>query len=107
LEKAMRLNPFYPDWYLWYLADAYDALGRYEDVVAAIQRMHDPSEGWRLQAIGYAHLGMMDDAKAAAREVMLRQPGFTISEWCQRPRFWRGRSSSATRRDYVKAGLPE
>jgi adenylate cyclase len=45
LEKAMRLNPFYPDWYLWYLADAYDALGRYEDVVAAIQRMHDPSEG--------------------------------------------------------------
>jgi hypothetical protein len=61
----------------------------------------------RLQAIGYAHLGMMDDAKAAAREVMIRQPGFTISEWCQRPPFWRGRSSSATRRDYVKAGLPE
>ena len=57
LEKAMRLNPFYPDWYLWYLADAYDALGRYEDVVAAVQRMHDPSEGRRLQAIGYAHLG--------------------------------------------------
>ena len=43
-----------------YLADAYDALGRYEDVVAAIQRMHDPSEGRRLQAIGCAHLGMMD-----------------------------------------------
>jgi adenylate cyclase len=65
-------------------------LGRYEDVVAAVQRMHDPSEGRRLQAIGYAHLGMMDDAEAAAREVMLRQPGFTISEWCQRPPFRRG-----------------
>ena len=48
LQKAMRLNPYYPDWYLWYLADAYDAMGRAEDVVAAVQRMHDPSEGQRL-----------------------------------------------------------
>ena len=81
LEKAMRLNPFYPDWYLWYLADAYDALGRYEDVVAAVQRMHDPSEGRRLQAIGYAHLGMMKEAQAAAREVLRLHPGFTIGQW--------------------------
>jgi adenylate cyclase len=22
IERAMRLNPYYPDWYLWYL-DAY------------------------------------------------------------------------------------
>ena len=42
LEKAMRLNPYYPDWYLWNLADAYDVLQRYEDVIATVQRMHDP-----------------------------------------------------------------
>jgi adenylate cyclase len=107
LEKAMRLNPFYPDWYLWYLADAYDALGRYEDVVAAVQRMHDPSEGRRLQAIGYAHLGMMEEAKAAAREVMRRQPGFTISEWCQRPPFRRGPVLERYMDGLRKAGLPE
>ena len=75
--------------------------------VAAIQRMHDPSEGRRLQAIGYAHLDMMDDAKAAAREVMLRQPGFTISEWCQRPPFRRGLVLERYKEGLRKAGLPE
>ncbi len=107
LEKAMRLNPFYPDWYLWYLADAYDVLGRYEDVVAAVQRMQDPSEGRRLQAIAYAHLGMMDEAKAAAREVMRRQPGFTISEWCQRPPFRQGPVLERYKDGLRKAGLPQ
>ena len=107
LEKAMRLNPFYPDWYLWYLADAYDALGRYEDVVAAVQRMHDPSEGRRLQSIAYAHLGMMDEARAAAREVMRRQPGFMISEWCKRPPFRQGPVLERYIDGLRKAGLPE
>ncbi|MGH6892723.1 MAG: tetratricopeptide repeat protein, partial [Dongiaceae bacterium] len=42
LEKAMRLNPYYPDWYLWYLADAYFTMMRHEDVIATVQRMHNP-----------------------------------------------------------------
>ena len=63
LHKAMRLNPYYPDWYLWYLADVYDVMGRHEDVIVTIQRMHDPSEGQRLAAANYAHLGMMDEAR--------------------------------------------
>jgi adenylate cyclase len=107
LEKAMRLNPFYPDWYLWYLADAYDALGRYEDVVAAVQRMHDPSEGRRLQAIGYAHLGMMKEAQTAAREVMRLHPGFRISQWVQRPPFRQGPVLERYIDGLRKAGLPE
>ena len=32
LQRAMRLNPFYPDWYLWYLGEAYFDLGDYEEV---------------------------------------------------------------------------
>jgi adenylate cyclase len=107
LEKAMRLNPFYPDWYLWYLADAYDVLGRYEDVVAAVQRMHDPSEGRRLQAIGYAHLGMMKEARAAAREVLRLHPGFTIRQWIQRPPFRQGPVLERYVEGLRKAGLPE
>ena len=107
MEKAMRLNPFYPDWYLWYLADAYDALGRYEDVVATVQRMHDPSEGRRLQAIGYAHLGLMDEARAAAREVVRLHPGFTINEWCKRPPFRQGPVLERYKDGLRKAGLPE
>jgi adenylate cyclase len=107
LERAMRLNPYYPDWYLWCLADAYDALGRYEDVVAAVQRMHDPSEGRRLQAISYAHLGMMNEAQTAAREVLRLHPGFTVSQWIQRPPFRQGPVLERYVEGLRKAGLPE
>jgi tetratricopeptide (TPR) repeat protein len=63
LQKAMRLNPYRPDWYLWCLADAYDTMGRSEDVIATVRRMHDPSEGQRLLAANFAHLGMMRQAE--------------------------------------------
>jgi adenylate cyclase len=107
LEKAMRLNPYYPDWYLWNLADAYDALGRYEDVLAAVKRMQDPSDGRRLQAIAYAHLGLTKEAQAAAREVMRLQPRFSISQWIQRPPFRQGPVLERYVDGLRKAGLPE
>jgi adenylate cyclase len=107
LEKAMRLNPYYPDWYLWNLADAYDALGRYEDVLATVKRMQDPSDGRRLQAIAYAHLGLMKEAQATAREVMRLQPEFTISQWIQRPPFRQGPVLERYIDGLRKAGLPE
>jgi adenylate cyclase len=107
LEKAMRLNPYYPDWYLWNLADAYDALGRYEDVLAAVKRMQDPSDGRRLQAIAYAHLGLMKEAQAIAGEVMRLHPGFTISQWIQRPPFRQGPVLERYIDGLRKAGLPE
>jgi len=107
LHKAMRLNPYYPDWYLWYLADAYDAIGRSEDVIAAIHRMNDPSEGQRLAAANYAHLGMMRQAEAAAREVLRLHPQFTIGAWRERPPY----RDPAVLERFVeglrKAGLPE
>ncbi|HTR12760.1 MAG TPA: tetratricopeptide repeat protein [Roseiarcus sp.] len=84
MRKAMRLNPHYPDWYLWYLADAYDTLGRSEDVIATVQRMHDRSEGQRLLAANYAHLGMMKQAQSAAQQVLRLHPNFRISEWRER-----------------------
>jgi adenylate cyclase len=107
MAKAMRLNPHYPDWYLWHLADIYDVMGRSEDVIEAVRRMHDPSEGQRLLAIHCAHLGRMEEARAAAREVLRLHPNFRISEWRQRPPY---RNPSALER-YVdglrKAGLPD
>jgi adenylate cyclase len=106
LQKAMRLNPYYPDWYLWYLADAYDALGRAEDVIAAIQRMDNQSEGCRLLAVNYAHLGMMKEAHHAAAEVMRLHPGFTVSEWSTRPPYRDAHVLARYVEGLKKAGLP-
>jgi hypothetical protein len=47
--------------------------------------MHDPSEGQRLLAANFAHLGMMREAEAAAREVLRLHPEFKISLWRERP----------------------
>ena len=104
----MRLNPYYPDWYLWYLADIYDALGRATKMsLRRFMRMHDPSEGQRLLAIDYCASGMMREAQAAAREVIRLHPQFTIAQWRERPPY---RDPLVLER-YVeglrKAGLPE
>lgn len=107
LERAMRLNPFYPDWYLWYLADAYCTMERPADVIATVQRMRNPDEGHRLLAASFAQLGMMDEARAHAREVMRLHPEFTIGRWRQRPPY----RDIAILEHYIdglrKAGLPD
>jgi tetratricopeptide (TPR) repeat protein len=107
LERAMRLNPYYPDWYLWYLADAYITLGQHAEVIATVQRMQNPDEGRRMLAASFAHLGMMEEARAQAREVMRLHPGFTISRWRDRPPY----RDQAILEQFIdgmrKAGLPD
>ena len=81
IMRAMRLNPYYPDWYLWYLADAYFDMTDYEKAITAVKKMSDRAEGQRLLASSYAHLGMMPEAKYHANEVLRIHPGFSISHW--------------------------
>ena len=106
LERAMRLNPHYPDWYLWYLADALDALGRPADVITTIQRMQTPDEGRRLLAASYAHLGMMQEARAQADEVLRHHPTFRIEQWRDRPPYKDGAVLGRYIEGLRKAGLP-
>ena len=107
MQRAMRLNPYYPDWYLWYLADAYNAMGRPADVISTVHQMQDPSEGRRMLAANFAHLGMMEEAQAEARRVLRLHPGFTISSWRRRPPY---RDQTILER-YIdalrQAGLPD
>jgi adenylate cyclase len=107
LERAMRLNPYFPDWYLWYLADAYNAMARPEDVIATVQRMQNPAEGRRLLAANFAHLDRLEEASGHAREVMRLHPGFTIGRWRHRPPY----RDTAILERYVeglrRAGLPD
>jgi len=107
LERAMRLNPFYPDWYLWHLADAYDFLKRPTDVIATIHRMHDQSQGRRLLAANYAHLGMMPEARAEAQEVMRLYPKFSVSQWSRRPPYRHPDLRDRFVEGLRKAGLPD
>ncbi len=107
MDKAMRLNPCYPDWYLWYLADAYSTLGRHADVIATVLRMRNPDEGRRMLAASYAHLDRMDEAREQARHVLSLHPDFTIGSWRHRPPY---RDQAVLERfieGLRKAGLPD
>ena len=107
LTKAMRLNPYYPDWYLWYLADAHNAMGNSAEVISVVRQMQNQDEGRRLLAANYAHLGQLDKASIEANEVLRLHPGFTISQWRQRPPY---RDQAILERyveGLIKAGLPK
>ena len=107
LERAMRLNPYFPDWYLWYLADAYNAMGRPQDVIATVLRMQNPDQGRRMLAANYAHIGDMEQARAEAQQVMQMHPEFTISRWRDRPPYKNGKILGKYIDGLRRAGLPE
>jgi adenylate cyclase len=81
LTRAMRLNPYYPDWYLWYLGEAHFHIGDYEATIETLKKMRDQSEAHRLLASSYAHLNHMTEARHHAKEVLRTHPNFSIAHW--------------------------
>ena len=81
LEKAMKLNPFYPDQYLWNLGGAYFNLKQYEEAIETIQKMQNPTEGRRLLAASYAYLGKNAEAKAEVDRIMAAHSNFDVDQW--------------------------
>jgi len=78
IKDAMRLNPHYPDWYLWYLGDAYYALKQYKEVIKAIELMRNPTAGRRLLAASYAQLGRLQEARWQAERILTADPAFSV-----------------------------
>jgi adenylate cyclase len=81
LSRALLLNPFYPDQYLWYLGGAYFNLKQYEEAIKTLKRMNSPMEGRRLLAASYAYLGNKEQAKFQASKVLEAYPNFDLAYW--------------------------
>ena len=79
LEHAMRLNPFYPDDYLWHLADAYFVLADYERTISTLQRMQVQSEAHRMLAASHGLLGNLTQARCHASQVRRVNPNFSVA----------------------------
>ncbi|MGI9357524.1 MAG: adenylate/guanylate cyclase domain-containing protein [Rhizobiaceae bacterium] len=81
LEKAMRLNPFYPDQYIWHLGGAHFNLKQYDKAIATIKTMQNPTEGRRILAASYGQLGMQKEAKRESERVLQAHPNFNVERW--------------------------
>jgi TolB-like protein/class 3 adenylate cyclase/Tfp pilus assembly protein PilF len=81
LQQAMRLNPYYPDWYVWILGEIHFDLGNYQEAVRTLSQMHDKSDAYRLLAASHALLGDMTQARHYGEQVLILQPEFTLAHW--------------------------
>ncbi len=81
LHKAMRLNPFYPDQYIWHLGGAYFNLKQYDEAIETIKTMQNPTEGRRILAASFGHLGMTAEAEAEAKRVLEAHQNFNVDRW--------------------------
>ena len=107
-RSAMRLNPRYPDWYLWALGVAsYDAR-RYEEAVTALENRKNPNLKSNLYlAAAYAQLGRQNEAQAMVEKILEDNPESSIERWGKAQPY----QNEAALNHYIdglrKAGLPE
>jgi adenylate cyclase len=70
-EKAMRLNPYHPEWYKTFVGFAYYTGRRYEDAIAAFNRsgnLYRDDIVWKVAAL--AQLDRIDEAEAIMRKLL-------------------------------------
>ena len=85
LEKAIRLNPHYPDpaMYLGFLGNAYRLAGRLDEAIATLEELsaRAPHLGGRDLVLAYIQAGRPDAARSAAARLLASTPAFTVSGW--------------------------
>jgi TolB-like protein/class 3 adenylate cyclase/Tfp pilus assembly protein PilF len=118
-KKAMRLEPYYPAWFLGgVLTVSYDQAGRYEEGLALgenlLQRArkgeYPLEKAYRRLALGYARLDRLEEASAYAAEFLKIDPNFSVGKWRKSPvlsMFKDQKWVDSNVEMMLKAGLPE
>ena len=87
-KKAMRLDPNYPAWIVFHLAESYFLLHRNEEAVSAIKdALHrNPTflPARRVLAIIYAEQGRTGEAQREVAEILRISPDASLDLWRQR-----------------------
>jgi adenylate cyclase len=85
IDKAMRLSPVYPSWYLHVLGMSHYLGGRYEEALAAFTHSRDRSPDVWFPYVGLVltsvQLDREGDARAAAAEILRRDPAFSLERY--------------------------
>jgi adenylate cyclase len=108
IEKAMRLNPHYPGWYLWDLAWAYFIDRRYVDAARTLEERNPKSNfTYLLLAASYHKSGNEEEAKRAMAAFREREPLYSVG-LAERTEPFKNRQDLEHYLDALRqAGLPE
>ncbi len=84
IRNAMRLCPFYPDFYLGVLGQTYRLLGRFDEAIAADKKRlaRNPNNAFSdlRMAASYAELGRGEEARFHIREALRKNPSYTLAK---------------------------
>ena len=85
LEKAIRLNPIPPNWYVIFLGEAYSLAGENEKALAAYEQvLHRYPDDMRALiglAATYSLLGREEEARARAAQILKMEPKFNFESF--------------------------
>jgi len=86
-ERAMRLDPMQIRWPLTQLGTTYFMMGRHEEAIATCRKSLDLSRtqlaAWLILVMAYSSLDRMDEARAAASEVLKLSPNFSVDHFAK------------------------
>ena len=81
IKKAIRLSPFYPNWYDTILGEAYSYTDKYEKAIESfkrrIKRGRHGSVTYAHLAIAYSHSGREEEARAQVNEILRKNPEYS------------------------------
>jgi len=114
VKKAMRLSPYYPDWYLPVLGHAYRLTGQYKEAIDALESWRDRANPrselpYLMLAFTYIEAGREEDANKAVVEILKRKPKASIEGYAK-SKFFAYKDPAEIKRaleSLRKAGLPE
>ena len=82
VAEAMRLNPFHPNWYWNIEGRCLHTMGRFEEAIAAFERVANPPF-WTLAYLAScaAALGRTERAAEMRQRLMASRPDFTLERF--------------------------
>jgi TolB-like protein/class 3 adenylate cyclase/Flp pilus assembly protein TadD len=86
-KKAMRVNPFAPQWYYIQLGQSYRMLGRYEEAVNQLKKAlalsPNSTSAYAHLIFTYAEMDREDLARSAAKELITINPKFSAEKYAK------------------------
>jgi adenylate cyclase len=111
LEKAMRLNPYYPAWWLTSLGRVHRLTGHYDKSIAVFERAKDRTPGdlsvLTELLVAYTQAGRQADAEGEAAHILKIRSGATVRKLTKTIMYKDPKERERILGALRKAGIPE